>query len=284
MISFLKPILKETLWGGSRLNECLHLETKDPLGEVWGIAKASSFLSGPMEGKSLNEVASEHPEYFGKSSSFEFPITVKLIDAYDDLSIQVHPKNVEVPILQLEYWYIIDCLPYTDIIIGHNALNKGEFTYRIEQKDYHHLIRKIPIHPGDTFTMEAGTLHAISKGTYLLEVQQGIVETYRFYDYDRLEHGKKRKLQTTKAINNVLIPDPIIDHSQDALFDIDILSSTEEYKTMQNHTYGMFFVVLEGEGTLNNLYLSAGHFGFIDQDTKDFTYEGTMRLAFIWLK
>ncbi len=136
----------------------------------------------------------------------------KIIDAHADLSIQVHPddeyaaKNENRSLGKTECWYIMDAKPGTTIVIGHNAKNKDEVKSMIENCRWNDFIREVPVHKGDFFFIEPGTVHAIKGGTVILETQQSSDITYRVYDYDRLQDGKPRQLHVKQSIDVINAP------------------------------------------------------------------------------
>ncbi len=291
MVMFFVPVFKETMWGGSKLSKEFLYDCIDGTGEVWGISAhphgLSTVSSGIYKGNTIKELWEKHRDLFGNHPSESFPILVKFIDAFDDLSIQVHPRaeqaEKEGTVAKDEFLYILYCDPYTDIIIGHHAKNKAEFMNYIERLDYHRLIRRIPIHKGDSFLIEAGTLHAISKGTMFLEVEHSCDIGYRFYDYDRIYHGKKRPLQVRKAMNTVKIPDEEIKHNvENETFRVDIVKY-KKTETIENGKYGIFFVVLDGSGSIQQEPSKKGDFGFVSSEELEIVVEGHQQIAWITL-
>ncbi|MBU1144974.1 MAG: class I mannose-6-phosphate isomerase [Firmicutes bacterium] len=292
MVLFFNPIFKETIWGGNLLKTTFHYPTSEHTGECWGICAhpngMSTIKNGEYSGKTLKEIWENHKSLFGNHPSKDFPILVKIIDASDDLSIQVHPNDKQAKKEHSsgknECWYIIDTLPHNEIIIGHNAKTKAEFLTYLERQDFHHLIRSIEIKKGDFFYIEAGTLHAILRGTLLLEVQQSSDITYRFYDYDRLYHNKKRDLHVEKAISVTKIPDSGIKRSIDSnSFDFNVLD-IDSSLTIKNNEYGSFFVCLNGNGFLQNEPIKKGDFGFITSDELDISFSAHLQIGLIHLK
>lgn len=216
---FTKPVYKETIWGGNRLRtEFAYPIPGDKTGECWAI---SAHPAGdctvcapgtPYDGRLLSELWVHEPQLFGFVNGDRFPLLVKIIDAADDLSIQVHPddayaKEHEAGSLgKTECWYILACEPGATIIIGHNASSREEARKMIEEKRWGDFLREVPIHPGDFFFLKPGTVHAIKRGTMLLETQQSSDITYRVYDYDRLQNGKPRELHIEKSLDVIQAP------------------------------------------------------------------------------
>jgi mannose-6-phosphate isomerase len=150
-------------------------------------------MNGPYKGQTLRDLYNNHRELFGHYKNEEFPIIVKYIDAKEDLSIQVHPDNDyalkhENSLEKEECWYILDAKADTEIIIGHREKTKDEIRRNLN-KDILNILNYYPIKANDYFYIPQGTVHAICHDTFLIEVSQSNDITYRFYDYDRLDHG-----------------------------------------------------------------------------------------------
>lgn len=215
-IIFLNPVLKETIWGGSRLAEFGCKLPSEHVGECWAISAHpngdDTVASGTYAGMHLSQLWAEHRSLFGNAAGDRFPLLTKIIDAAADLSIQVHPDDAYARIHEngslgkTECWYILDAKPGATIIIGHNAKNHEEVKQMIEQKRWKEFIREIPVHKGDFFLIEPGTVHAIKGGTLLLETQQNSDVTYRVYDYDRLSDGKPRELHVKQSVDVIKAP------------------------------------------------------------------------------
>ncbi|SET15173.1 mannose-6-phosphate isomerase, type 1 [[Clostridium] aminophilum] len=248
---FMKPFLKEVLWGGTALRDRFGYDIpSEHTGEAWVIsghpAGPSVVADGEYAGMTLAELWREHGELFGRDkaeaqweqeelsgqaasklrcerrklsgqdtanrSDDTFPLLVKLIDARDDLSIQVHPdddyarEHENGSRGKAECWYVVECGEDADIIIGHHAQSKEELKRMIAEKRWSDLLCVRPVKKGDFFYIPSGTVHAIRKGTILLEVQQSCDLTYRLYDYDRMQNGKPRELHLEKAEDVITCP------------------------------------------------------------------------------
>lgn len=214
---FLKPIFKEMIWGGNRLRSDFGFEdAQDGTGECWAIAAHPNgdcaIENGEYAGMKLSELWNEHRELFGNMPFERFPLLIKIIDAKDDLSIQVHPDDVYAAehengsFGKTECWYVLDCDDNATIVIGHNAKDKHEMKEMITEKRWNEFIREIPVHKGDFFQINPGCLHAIKGGTLILETQQNSDITYRVYDYDRLQNGKPRDLHIDRSLDVITAP------------------------------------------------------------------------------
>lgn len=227
----LKPVFKQMIWGGSRMRKVFGYDIPgDDTGECWAISAHKNgdciVSTGDYKGMTLSSLWEEHQELFGGSAEQirkrdgiredttmpVFPLLTKIIDARNDLSIQVHPddeyalKNENGSLGKTECWYILDCKPEGTIVIGHNAKSRDELCEMIDNGRWSELIREIPVKKGDFFQIEPGTIHAIKGGTLLLETQQNSDITYRVYDYDRLQNGKKRELHVAQSKAVVKVP------------------------------------------------------------------------------
>ena len=212
----LKPSGKDYIWGGHKLVDNYGKEmTGDRLAETWELSchpDGPSFVAnGEDAGKTLRQYIEEHgKKVLGTNcEKFEnFPILIKLIDAKDNLSVQVHPNNeyaqrVEGEYGKTEMWYVVDCDEGASLLYGfkHN-ITKEEFRERIENNTLLEVTNSVPVKKGDVFFIEAGTLHAIGKGILIAEIQQNSNTTYRIYDYGRVgADGKPRQLHIDKAVD-----------------------------------------------------------------------------------
>ena len=211
----LKPTLKDYLWGGTRLKTEYKMETDlEKVAEAWVLSThkdgPSVVLNGELQGKTLTEaVEALGRDCLGeKGKEFEFfPILIKLIDAKDDLSVQVHPDDeyalkTEGEYGKTEMWYIVDCEPGATLYYGFkHKISKEEFKSRINDNTLTDVLNKVPVKKGDVFFIQSGTIHAIGSGILIAEIQQNSNTTYRVSDYGRLgADGKPRPLHIDKAV------------------------------------------------------------------------------------
>lgn len=211
----LTPAIKDYIWGGTRLSkEFDYVTFTDRQAEAWVLSCHSAgeniIENGEFKGRTLSDVLkNEGKGYLGKNCEKfeEFPILIKLIDALDNLSVQVHPDDeyalrVEGEYGKTEAWYIVDCDQGAEIIYGFKKdITKEEFRKSIEDNTLLDYVNRVKVKKGEIYFIEAGTLHAICKGILLAEVQQNSNTTYRVYDYGRLQNGKPRELHVDKAID-----------------------------------------------------------------------------------
>ncbi len=212
MILRLDSVTKDYLWGGTRLREEYGKNGGARLAESWELSVhpdgESVIDGGEFHGMTLGEFVEKFPESTGKNSFGSVPVLVKLIDAKENLSVQVHPDNdyaqkYEGDNGKTEVWYIVDCEENASIIYGFKEnLPKEEFHRAIEENTLLGKVNNIPVKKRDVFLIRAGTLHAIGKGCLIAEIQQSSNVTYRVYDYDRRDDkGNPRELHIEKALD-----------------------------------------------------------------------------------
>lgn len=287
MIIKFKPVLLEKVWGGKNLMKRYESDLKN-IGEVWGISAHETYstkiVNTEYAGYDLRRLYLEHREVFGELDLDEFPILFKVIDAADDLSVQVHPTDdyalkYENSNGKDECWYILEThSDNTEIIIGHNAKNKEELVEMIKSNKFEELINKFSIKPHDYFYIPSGKVHAICKDTTLLEVSQSSNVTYRLYDYNRLDNGKLRDLHIEQSINVITVPDSKLErvHNQ-KYFDYEIIKNTGKFK-YQAHRYGDYFYLISGKGVINQELVEAGDF-FMVSSFDDYMFDGDFSFA-----
>lgn len=211
----LKPAFKDYIWGGTKLRTDFGKDCDyDKVAESWELSCHKDGNSTVSNGEYAGLTLAEYIEKCGKAvlgsdcEKFEnFPILIKLIDAKDNLSVQVHPNNeyalrVEGEYGKTEMWYIVDCDPGASLLYGfEKEISKDEFKQRIADNTLLDVTKSVPVNKGDVFFIEAGTLHAIGKGILIAEIQQNSNTTYRIYDYGRVgKDGKPRELHVDKAV------------------------------------------------------------------------------------
>ncbi len=219
----LSAACKDYIWGGTRLRSEYHQQSDaEKVAESWMLSNhpdgPSTITNGEYAGITL-------PEYFQRvgrgvfgtdCARFpDFPVLIKLIDAKDRLSIQVHPDDEYArahgePFGKTEMWYIVDCEPGASLYYGFDhAITKEEFKRRIESNTLEEVLNRAEVHPGDVFFIESRTLHAIGSGILIAEIQQSSNLTYRIYDYGRPgKDGKPRELHIPQALDVTRLAPP----------------------------------------------------------------------------
>jgi len=213
-----QPILKDKIWGGNKLKSIFNKAAEsDKLGESWELSgyenDESVVTNGFLAGNNIVElieiymgelVGDKIFDEFGHS----FPLLFKLIDANQDLSIQVHPNN-EVAIERhntlgkTEMWYVVDSDENGKLVIGFSKdCTKEEYLEALKNDQVENLLQSISVKKGDVFFIPAGLVHAIGKGVVIAEIQQCSDLTYRIYDYKRVdENGNERELHTEQSLD-----------------------------------------------------------------------------------
>ena len=224
----LKPTIKDYIWGGTRLRDEFGMESNlERLAESWELSCHKDGLSiisgGEYDGMTLEDFLKDHPEAIRKDCMEyeEFPILIKLIDARENLSVQVHPDNeyarkFEGDNGKTEMWYVMDCDEGAELIYGFKEkISQEEFKRAIDENTLLEKVNRVKVHKGDVFFIEPGTLHAIGKGILIVEIQQSSNVTYRVYDYGRLgADGKPRELHIQKALEVTKLEPPSAKYGQ----------------------------------------------------------------------
>lgn len=206
----LKPACKDYMWGGRRLATEFGIDSDENiLAEAWTLSchpdGVSIISSGDFEGKTLAEyIKMNGAEILGSNchNLQDFPIIIKLIDASETLSVQVHPDNEyalahEGQRGKNEVWYVIDAEDGAQIFCGlKKKISREEFVVRIKNNSLVEVLNAVPVKRGDVLFIPAGTIHAIGKGVLLFEVQDNSNVTYRIYDY-----GRGRTLHIAQAVD-----------------------------------------------------------------------------------
>lgn len=246
---FLEPVFQDRIWGGKKLHTLFGYDIpSDKTGEAWVISaheKGPSIIAnGLLKGRNLLEAWNENPTLFGKKQrSGDFPLLVKILDANESLSVQVHPdagyaqEMENVPCGKAECWYVLDCETNSQIILGHRAESREDFRKRVDAEQWDELLLPVPVKKGDFFYIPSGTVHAIGNGIMVLEIQQSSDITYRVYDYGRkTREGKTRELHIQSAIDVINFPHHSVRLSQNAMNRGD-LASTQLIKELYFTVY-----------------------------------------------
>ncbi|MDO4666763.1 MAG: mannose-6-phosphate isomerase, class I [Streptococcus sp.] len=232
---FLQSVMHEKIWGGTQLRDYFGYEIpSDKTGEYWAISAhphgVSIIKNGRFSGQGLDKVYAEHRELFAHSEEAVFPLLIKILDAHDWLSVQVHPDDDyamkhEKELGKTECWYVLAAEAGAEIIYGHHAQSKEELRKQIENKEWDKLLTRVPVQAGDFFYVPSGTMHAIGSGILILETQQSSDTTYRVYDFERKDNqGNLRELHLEKSIDVLNIGQPA--NSFPAILKVDDLTST----------------------------------------------------------
>lgn len=224
------PIYKSKIWGGNRIKRLLgRANTPDNCGESWelsGVEGCESVVAnGFLAGNTISELIEVYMgdlvgERVYDNFGLVFPLLIKVIDAQDNLSVQVHPNDELAAgrhnsFGKTEMWYVLDSEPGSKLISGFSRdITRQEYQQALDGGRIMDIMNNVDVSNGDVFFIPAGTVHAIGKGCFVAEIQQTSDVTYRIYDYDRRDKdGNTRELHTglaLDAIDYTCNPDNII--------------------------------------------------------------------------
>ena len=269
-----KPIYKHRIWGGQKLREVFgkDLPLGEKIGESWELADLphdkTLIANGEFAGQTLISVIGKYPyeitgrEYFAGP----FPLLIKILDAQDVLSVQVHPDEQACQRLgegepKTECWYIISAEPDAIIYKGlKDGVTKQQFAEAIENGDVADLLSKIPVEAGQCHFLPAGTAHAIGPGLLIAEIQLPSDTTYRIFDWNRVDDsGKGRQLHIEDALESIHFDqnqDDLVVATEGRLVDSDMFKvdkvSGQIDGTVQITPGQMkVFIILDGTGQIS---------------------------------
>ena len=198
----LEPSIKEVVWGGRWLAETLGRPGAEDarLGESWEAFSGSRIVNGAWQGQTLGDVFTRHKARWAGTAADacpKFPLLVKFIDARENLSIQVHPDDdlaqqlENYPYGKTEFWYVLEAAPDAHIYYGLNKRGMGreELQAALQDGDLLRHLKQVPVRAGDVVYMPAGTVHALTAGVVVYELQQDSDITYRLYDWGRADRA-----------------------------------------------------------------------------------------------
>ena len=292
---------KDYLWGGRRLIEEYNKEYDgERLAETWELSchpdGPSTVTSGPDAGLTLPEYIQKHGRrILGANCQIfqEFPIIIKFIDAKKNLSIQVHPNNIDAMEREHQYgksemWYVLEAEPDAYLYYGFtHPISREEYRRRIEENTLEEVLNAVPVKKGDMFYIPAGTVHAICKGIVIAEIQQNSNVTYRVYDYGRLgADGKPRALHIDKAVEVSKLDLPCTNYNfgghlmRSAYFTVDKL--TAPCRTAADEESFTSILVLDGVGTVScgadTIRCKKGDSLFVEADSGEVYIGGSLQV------
>ena len=308
---FLSPVFQERIWGGQKLKTLFSYDLPYAhTGECWAISAhpngQSVIREGEFSGLTLGELWGSHPELF-QSSSPRFPLLTKILDASDNLSVQVHPNDDYARLHEngelgkTECWYILDAEPGAEIIYGHAAQTKEQLISYMKEGNWDDLLTKVPVQAGDFFYVPSGTIHALGKGIVVLETQQSSDTTYRVYDYNRIDKdGNTRELHLEKAIDVTTVPQVYVPTKPEQLSENGIIITTlvsNQFFTVQKwditdcttlpaHAKYTICSVIAGEGVLqigaHSYDLTKGDHFILPVNFGEYTLKGEFTIIISW--
>ncbi len=213
-----EPIFQERIWGGRRLETAFgkKLPAEKRIGESWEIVdrpEAQSIVArGPLKGKTLHHLWTQHRDeiFEGLSDAPRFPLLLKLIDAQEKLSLQVHPPEKIAAKLgsepKTEFWYVAAAEPGAELFLGfRESTTRDEFEKVVREGSAAEHVHKIRVKAGDAVFLPAGRFHGIGASNLLIEIQQNSDTTYRVFDWNRVDPatGKPRQLHIEQALQSI---------------------------------------------------------------------------------
>ena len=279
-----EPFFVERMWGGRRLESEFgkKLPLQKRIGESWEIVdrpEAQSVVAnGPLKNKTLHDLWTQHrKQIFGDAPEApRFPLLLKLLDAHERLSLQVHPPEQFAGNLggepKTEFWYVAAADPGAELLLGFRKPSaRDQFEKALREGTAADYVHKIPVRPGDAAFLPAGRIHAVSAGNLLIEIQQNSDTTYRVFDWNRVDDkGKPRQLHIEQALQCIDFNDvaPKLVEPQDELLVRHELFEVQKWNLAaprEISSKGRFAIVccLSGSLRCGDAHLSPGEFCLI---------------------
>lgn len=279
-----QPTFRDYIWGGRRLGTVLGkpIPESGPVAESWEVVDhgedQSVVANGPLQGQTLKQLVSQFPnDLFGLHASFSsFPLLFKFLDANRDLSIQVHPDDVQGAQLnppdlgKTEAWYILDAEPGAKVYVGlKDGISRGDLESAVAEDRVLQCMHVVEPTAGDCLFIPAKTVHALGKGLLVAEIQQASNTTFRLFDWNRTgPDGKPRALHIEESLDTIdyhrgpvepQTPQPTNDPAVARLVNCDKFTldrwQFEGEKRLDDGRRFHIIAVLEGEVTTNHLEL-----------------------------
>jgi mannose-6-phosphate isomerase len=212
------PIFMQRVWGGRNIERLYgkDLPPNVPIGESWEISDRPEAVSivanGPFAGKSLRWLMEHHAgELLGpaRAQAAAFPLLVKILDAQEKLSLQVHPPADQAKALggepKTEMWYIAEAAPTADLFVGlKRGVTRAGFEQKVRDGSVAECFHHVPVKSGDVMFLPSGRVHAIGSGNVIFEIQQNSDTTYRVFDWNRVGlDGRPRDLHVEQSLASI---------------------------------------------------------------------------------
>ncbi|WP_027333326.1 type I phosphomannose isomerase catalytic subunit [Mycoplasmoides gallisepticum] len=265
----LLPHFEYRVWSGDKIKTLFNLD-QEKIGEAWIISALENKSAKISENQTLLQFYQDKDNaYFFNSYNLknEYPLLVKIIDAKADLSVQIHPDDAYAKqfnsLGKTECWYILDTKKNNQIVFGHQAKTLDQFKSMVDHKQWNDLLLTKPIKKDHFIYVPSKKLHAIKADTLIYELQQSSDITYRVYDYDRLDQGKKRELHLEHVFNLVDCPDLDLSKEEisntsdylvaNKLFNLIKIENKDQNTYKFDDAQWVQLTVIKNHGTINNL-------------------------------
>ena len=302
-IEKLYPDCKDNIWGGTRLIEKYGKQTdKEIVAESWELSFHKDGPTRLANGKTLQETATL-AELGKNCEAFPFfPVLTKLIDAKQDLSVQVHPSDAyaltnENSFGKTEMWYIVEADEGAGIYLGFKKdVTQAEYEQAIKDHTLTELLNFFEVKAGDCYFIPSGTIHAIAKGCLICEIQQNSNLTYRVYDYGRKDkNGKERELHVEKALKvtalNKYEYSPLQAQTEQGqllglsrYFTTTFVKVQGEKALFADKSSFSCVTCVQGEGEIDGQKICLGDSYFVPAGYGKFTVQGDMQLILVQVR
>lgn len=265
----LRPHFEYRVWSGDKIKTLFNLD-QEKIGEAWIISALKNKSAKISENQTLLQFYQDKDNaYFFNSYNLknQYPLLVKIIDAKADLSVQIHPDDAYAKqfnsLGKTECWYILDTKKDNQIVFGHQAKTLDQFKLMVDHKQWNDLLLTKPIKKDDFIYVPSKKIHAIKADTLIYELQQSSDITYRVYDYDRLDQGKKRELHLDHVYNLVDCPDLDLSKEEisnasdylvaNKLFNLIKIENKDQNRYKFDDAQWVQLTVIKNHGTINDL-------------------------------
>ncbi len=276
----LKPYPHITIWGGERLNKYIDKNITN-IGHLYTVRgtmqDSNEILNRDINDRNLYEYFCNNKDRWGMSQYDEFPISIALVDAKENLSVQVHPnkeiaaKYESVPMGKNESFYLLEEPEVGAMINGCKCNSTEEIMECVEKGEWDNIIDYLYVKKGDYVYVPAGTLHAMTKGALTYEIEENCSYTYRLYDYDRVDaQGNKRELDVDKAISSIDVTKKSVVQRYgkteiiEERYATQIMLDVNEYKNETSNI--VCLTVIEGNGNVEGINISCGSSIILEPD------------------
>ncbi len=289
-IQKLYPVCKDYLWGGNKLNEKYGKSGAcNPCAESWELSFHTDGKTRVANGQTLEETITDKQKGSNVCDFSFFPVMTKLIDAKQNLSIQVHPADeyalsYENSYGKTEMWYIVEAEEGAGIYLGFNRdITPEEYKSAILNNTLTDLLNFYPVKKGDCFFIPAGTIHAIGAGCLICEIQQNSNTTYRVYDYGRVDkNGKSRELHIDKALGVTNLNKHVLNQLSGSTLGVSKYFNVQKvtvdgvlHQKTNNKSFHSI-TCLEGEGKIDGNVINQGDSFFVPADYGEYVIAGRL--------